>query len=118
VPLLRQEPIPAWRSLALVEHHGPLMQEADDPNSPAIRSGNPPTYGAIRAREWVMSNTTTERESYHNRTRDPYELQNTFWSLTPLTRQSLHAALAALQTCQGAQACWESARFPSTSAPK
>ena len=117
VPLLREEPIPAWRSLALVEHHGPLKQEAEDPDTPAIRSGNPPTYGAIRSRDWVYVEYDDGTREYHDRTSDPAELQNTFWSLSPVTRRSLSAALAALRGCQGGQACWESARFPSTSAP-
>jgi N-acetylglucosamine-6-sulfatase len=112
LPLLREEPVPRWRSLALVEHHGPLKQEADDPDNPAMRSGNPPTYGAIRARGWVYVEYDDGTREYHDHTSDPYELQNTFWSLTPLTRQSLHAALAALQACRGGQACWEAASFP------
>jgi hypothetical protein len=112
---LRGEPILRWRSLAPVEHHGPLDQGANDPDAPEFRSGNPPTYGAIRASEWVYVEYQDGIREYHERTSDPYELQNTFWSLTPVTRQSLHSALAALQACQGAEACWESARFPSTS---
>jgi N-acetylglucosamine-6-sulfatase len=63
VPLLRQEPIPAWRSLALVEHHGPLMQEADDPDRPLSAVAIPrPTEQSVRA-SGSMSNTTTECES-------------------------------------------------------
>jgi N-acetylglucosamine-6-sulfatase len=118
VGLLRGQPIPGWRSLALIEHHGPLNHEADDPDAPALRSGNPPTYGAIRAREWVYVEYDDETREYHDHITDPYELQNTFWSLTVVTRQSLHTALAALQACHGAQTCWESARFPSASAAK
>ena len=118
VPLLRGEPIQGWRDLALVEHHGPLDHEADDPDAPGIRSGNPPSYGAIRAREWVYVEYEDGTREYHDRTSDPYELQNTFWSLTPVTRQSLHVALTALQACQGAQACWESAGFPPASPAK
>jgi arylsulfatase A-like enzyme len=118
VPLLRGEPILRWRNLALVEHHGPLDQGPDDPDAPGFRSGNPPTYEAIRARQWVYVEYQDGTREYHDRTSDPYELQNTFWSLTPVTRQSLHSALAALQDCQGAQACWESTFFPSTSPAK
>jgi hypothetical protein len=83
-----------------------------------MRSGNPPSYGAIRARYWVYVEYDDGTREYHDRTNDPYELQNTFWSLTPVARQSLGAALAALRNCQGGQACWESARFPSTSMQK
>jgi arylsulfatase A-like enzyme len=118
VPLLRQEPSPSWRSLALIEHHGPLKQEAEDPDTPSIRSGNPPTYGAIRSRDWVYVEYDDGTREYHDRTSDPYELQNTFWLLTPVARQSLSVALAALRGCQGGQPCWEAARFPSASTPK
>jgi hypothetical protein len=97
---------------------GPLDQGADDPGSPGFRSGNPPTYEAIRARQWVYVEYQNGTREYHDRTSDPYELQNTLWSLTPVTRQSLHSALAALEACQATLACWESTHFPSTSPAK
>ena len=76
-----------------------------------------PMEQSARASGYYVEYEDGTRE-YHDRTSDPYELQNTFWSLTPVTRQSLHSALAALQDCQGAQACWESTFFPSTSPAK
>ena len=63
-------------------------------------------------REWVYVEYDDGTREYHDRTSDPYELQNTFWSLTPASR----SARSALRRCQGGQACWESARFPSTCA--
>jgi hypothetical protein len=113
-----REPILRWRSLALVEHHGPLDQGPDDPDAPGFRSGNPPNYEAIRARQGVNVEYQDGTREYHDRTSDPYELQNTFWSLTPVTRRSLHSARATLQACRGAQACSKSTLFPSTSPAK
>jgi hypothetical protein len=59
-PLLRGEKVEEWRTVALVEHRGPIRNLAD-PDLPDLRnapriyeairgSGNPPTYEAIRTR--------------------------------------------------------------------
>ena len=49
VPLLQGQPVGEWRTIALVEHRGP-HRDANDPDAPAARSVNPPTYDAIRSR--------------------------------------------------------------------
>src|SRR5262249_38937068 len=43
VPLLRAEKVEGWRTLALVEHRGPVRGLVD-PDLPGIRSGNPSSY--------------------------------------------------------------------------
>ena len=56
VPLLQGKALPAWRQIALVEHHGP----PDDPADPDVekhekRSGdaNPPNYEALRSDSYM-----------------------------------------------------------------
>ena len=112
VPLLRGEQVPEWRTLALIEHHGPLnrLTEDDDPDVPAKRSGNPPTYEAIRARDSVYVEYDDGTREYHDYASDPYELRNTFSKLSPKAKASLHAAVDALRICHGAQACWQAAK--------
>lgn len=55
----------------------------------------PPSAVAIRRhteqsarRECVYVEYDDSTREYHDRTSDPYELQNALWSLTPVTRQS------------------------------
>ena len=112
VPLLRREQVPEWRTLALIEHHGPLntLTDDDDPDVPAKRSGNPPSYEAIRARDSVYVEYDDGTREYHDYASDPYELRNTFSTLSPNAKASLHAAVDALRICHGAQACWQAAR--------
>lgn len=112
MPLLRGEEVPDWRTLALIEHHGPLAQadEQEDPDLPGARSGNPPTYAAIRSPSSVYVEYGDGIREYHDHVTDPYELQNTFVSLAPDKKASLHAALVALQACHGTENCWQSAR--------
>jgi len=112
VPLIRGEQVPEWRTLALIEHHGPLneLTDDDDPDVPAKRSGNPPSYEAIRSRDSVYVEYDDGTREYHDYTSDPYELRNTFSTLPSKTKTSLHATVDALRICHGAQACWQAAR--------
>ena len=111
VPLLRGEQVPEWRTLALIEHHGPSNESDDnDPDVPNKRSGNPPSYEAIRSRDSVYVEYDDGTREYHDYATDPYELRNSFPTLPPNTKASLHAAVNALRICHGAQACWNAAR--------
>jgi N-acetylglucosamine-6-sulfatase len=112
VPLIRGEQVPEWRTLALVEHHGPMneLTERNDPDVPTKRSGNPPSYEAIRARDSVYVEYDDGMREYHDYASDPYELRNGFSTLSPDKKASLHAAVDALRICHGAKACWQAAR--------
>ena len=112
VPLLRGERVPTWRTLALIEHHGPLSELSDDsdPDVPDRRSGNPPSYEAIRSRDSVYVEYDDGTREYHDYASDPYELRNSFATTPPSTKASLHDAVNALRVCHGAQACWNAAR--------
>ena len=111
VPLLQGKQVPEWRTLALIEHHGPLIESDDnDPDVPNKRSGNPPSYEAIRSRDSVYVEYDDGTREYHDYASDPYELRNSFATLSPNTKASLHAAINALRICHGARACWQAAR--------
>jgi N-acetylglucosamine-6-sulfatase len=77
-----------------------------DCEAPAPRSGNPPTYEAIRSRIAVYVEYADGDREYHDLVVDPWELHNTFVSLSKEQKDSLHAAVAAIQSCQNAASCW------------
>src|SRR5271166_6823542 len=66
-----------WRTAALVEHHGP-RHEPDDPDAPAVRSGNPPTYEAMRTASTLYVEYEDGDREYHDLAADPYELHNNY----------------------------------------
>jgi arylsulfatase A-like enzyme len=104
VPLLRGEKVADWRNVALIEHHGPVG-DADDPDLPGIGSGNPTSYEAMRSATALYVEYADGETEYHDLASDPDELRNTFAALPADVQASLHATLAALQACQGAQSC-------------
>jgi N-acetylglucosamine-6-sulfatase len=104
VPLMHGHAIAEWRKAALVEHHGHLT-DTSDPDFPPKRSGNPPSYEAIRGSTWVYVEYDTGEKEYHDRTSDPDELQNTYASLPDAQKASLHTMLMGLTNCHDAQSC-------------
>ena len=111
VPLLHGGSPEDWRTVALVEHHGP-DRAPDDPDMPARHSGNPTTYEAIRGRTWVYVEYTTGEKEYYDRAADPDELHNTYSSLSAERKAALHAMLTAVQNCHDAASCRAAARPP------
>jgi arylsulfatase A-like enzyme len=104
VPLLHGQTVTEWRKVALVEHHG-ILTDTSDPDFPEKRGGNPPSYEAIRGATWVYVEYVDGEKEYYDRATDPDELHNTYASLPADRKASLHAMVAALQSCQGAQSC-------------
>lgn len=94
-----------WRTAALIEHHGP-RHEPEDPDAPGLRSGNPPTYEAMRTATALYVEYSDGDREYHDLVADPFELRNTFTSLSAAQKSALHAALAAMQACRGSESCW------------
>jgi hypothetical protein len=105
VPLLQGQEVTEWRRAALIEHHGPVKDRAD-PDMPAIRSGNPPTYEAMRTRTSVYVEYADGTKEYHDLTADPQELHNSFSALPSAEQTALHAALGAIVNCHDAKSCW------------
>ncbi len=114
-PLMRGDKVEGWRTVALVEHRGPIRNLAD-PDLPDLRyapriaeavrrGGNPTTYEAIRSATALYVEYADGEKEYHDLVADPDELRNTYASLPDDRQAALHAALDAVQTCRGAAGC-------------
>ncbi len=110
VPLLHGQTVADWRAVALVEHRGPHNRDPADPDAPALRSGNPTTYEALRAARYVYVEYADGEKEYHDLAADPHELTNSFASLTADGKASLHATLEAVKSCRGVPSCWMAER--------
>jgi len=105
VPLWHGLKTPEWRSIALIEHHGP-NKAPNDPDFPAVHSGNPTTYDAIRSSRFLYVEYADGEKEYHDLNADPDELQNTSSSLSSEQQELLHATLKADKLCHDAKRCW------------
>jgi N-acetylglucosamine-6-sulfatase len=107
VPLLHGQTVTDWRTLALIEHRGRQREgAADDPDAPTRRSGNPPTYEAIRTRTSLYVEYADGVKEYHDLASDPHEVRNTFALLSTKEQGAMHTALDTAKRCQGAEKCW------------
>ena len=109
VSLLHRRQIPRWRSLALIEHRGPV-RDLVDPDLPGIRSGNPTTYEALRGPTYLYVEYANGEKEYHQLATDPDELRNSYPSLSADEKASLQAMLGEIQNCRGVQSCGGAAR--------
>ncbi|HEU5265454.1 MAG TPA: sulfatase [Jatrophihabitans sp.] len=108
VPLWHGAATPSnWRQAVLVEHHGP-NDDRGDPDRQGLRSGDPPTYEAVRTADVLYVRYADGAQEYYNTTRDPYERHNLAAHGVPA---SLTRALAALAGCHGATRCQAAARL-------
>ena len=105
LPLLAEGSGLNWRTANLIEHHGPDIQ-AGDPDLPAVNSGNPPSYEALRTAAYTYVEYVDGSREYYDLASDPQELHNTVGTLLPDRLGRLHAALAALQNCHDGTSCW------------
>ena len=105
LPLLRGDPAPNWRNAALVEHHGPDFAAAAGPDAAQLGSGNPPTYEALRLQHSIYVEYANGEREYYDLRSDPYELTNTYSTLSASKVNALHAQLARLASCSGAANC-------------
>ncbi|MFG1643483.1 sulfatase [Amycolatopsis sp. NPDC049252] len=104
VPLLTGATPGTWRTVGLVEHHGPDFDKTD-PDQPKKNSGNPSTYEAIRSATYTYVEYTDGTKEYYDRGTDPQELHNTAAQLPPGKEKQLHDTLQAMIACHGATAC-------------
>jgi arylsulfatase A-like enzyme len=97
-----------WRRAALIEHHHP-GSEKSDPDLPQPRSGNPPTYEALRTADWlyVEYSDTKDEIGLYDLKSDPAELHNVSDKTSPAALHRWHESLQRNATCRGARECWE-----------
>ena len=128
LPLLYGKNIPEWRTVALIEHHGPMVRNDEDPDAMDFqadifaerrgarhrrpgaygdgrRHGNPPSYEAVRSARWVYVEYQDGAKEYHDLAADPFELRNSFSALAETQKSALHALVSAIQNCHDVQGC-------------
>jgi hypothetical protein len=88
------------------------LNDPVDPDLPSPRSGNPTSYSAIRARGWLYVEYADGEKEYHDLVSDPFELHNTYSTLSNEDKGTLHAALEATVHCHDAKTCWAAQRTP------
>jgi N-acetylglucosamine-6-sulfatase len=98
-----------WRTVNLIEHHGPNFH-ADDPDLQASASGIPPTYDAIRTNNYTWVEYANGDREYYDLKNDPQELHNVASDLPPDRREKLRQTVAALKNCHTGDACWNAGR--------
>jgi arylsulfatase A-like enzyme len=109
LPLIHGADVPEWRTLTLIEHRH-TETDSTDPDSPAQRSGDPPSYEALRSARSLYVEYDDGEKEYHDREADPGEVVNTFAALPPEQQSSLAASLAAVKDCQDGASCWKAQR--------
>jgi N-acetylglucosamine-6-sulfatase len=105
VPLLHGQDVP-WRTYALIEHHYDPRQYADPDKQDVFKSPVPPTYNAIRTRNFVYVRYVDGEREYYNLVKDPYELHNLGPSLPPARRAALDKIMNRLIACHSGAQCW------------
>ncbi len=106
VPLILGQPVAQWRTVALVEHHGPDNDVTDVDHESDKLSGNRVTYEAIRMAGGVYVEYVNGEHEYYNIVKDPEEMDNLYSPLSPADQARLHMIVAALSTCHGTANCW------------
>jgi N-acetylglucosamine-6-sulfatase len=92
------------RTLAVVEHiHA--GKRRDNPDEHTNKSGNPPSYMALRLKDAMYVEYEGGDISYYDLKTDPYELRNIADTLPPQRLKALHDATQANHTCVGTAAC-------------
>ena len=104
-PLLHGHKPLAWRTVALVEHHHGPDVDNSDPDAPAPHSGNPPTYEAIRSRNFLYVEYEDGEREHYNVAADPDELHNDFAALSAHEKKALHETVETVKNCHDARSC-------------
>lgn len=105
VPLMQGHRPLRWRTVALVEHHHGPNVDKSDPDAPAPHSGNPPTYEAIRSRDFLYVEYEDGEREHYDIAADPNELHNNFTELSEPVKNALHATVTAIKNCRGSKSC-------------
>ena len=104
-PLLLDRSLTAgWPSAVLVEHHGP-DGDPKDPDYPALDSGNPTSYEALRTADGLYVEYADGEREYYDLATDPYERHNVYRRLGAGAVARLHAELVAGEQCRDRPDC-------------
>jgi N-acetylglucosamine-6-sulfatase len=104
--LLRGGSDASWRTANLVEHHGPGFRP-DDPDKQGVRSGNPPTYRALRTNTYTYVEYADRSVEYYDLVHDPSQMHNLGPLLSKERRAQLAAAVRRLADCHSGPSCWK-----------
>lgn len=108
VPLLHRSAT-EWRTIAAVEHHGPVTRPGD-PDAQARDAGNPPSYTSLRGPDWAYTRYVDGSREYYDRRHDPDELVNIAGRLPAARIAELDRSVRAITGCHGAASCWAAGR--------
>ena len=108
VPFIQGRQVADWRTAAFVEHHGPVLNDAD-PDHPTI-GDNPPSYVAVRTYNGTYAEYANGEIEYYDIRADPDELHNLASTLSDAQKASLHAAVVAARECHDGPTCWAAQR--------
>ncbi|HLN77698.1 MAG TPA: hypothetical protein VK204_11690, partial [Nocardioidaceae bacterium] len=94
------------------EHHKPDKYTVG-PDLDGAKAADPPTYSAMRTRNYTYVEYVDGARELYDLRRDPHELDNLVSRLPQATLDDLHRNLLALERCHGAREC-RAADHPST----
>jgi len=80
-------------------------KDPTDPDAPALRSGNPTSYEAIRGLTSLYVEYADGRKEYHDLVTDPHDMHNSFSSLSGEETAPRHSMLGAVKICHAADSC-------------
>jgi N-acetylglucosamine-6-sulfatase len=72
-----------------------------EPGDPDYDPKAPPTFVALRTREWLYVESTTGERELYNRVTDPFEMHNVVATTPATTVDALHQQFLAMRTCAG-----------------
>lgn len=111
VPFLRGDKVTRWRRATLIEHHGP-DKDKDDPDRPAPRSGNPPTYRALRFTNSLYvryaptkKHGARSQPEFYDLKKDPLERHNVYRRLSSKRKKRLKALMGRYGRCSSGTRC-------------
>src|SRR3954452_7259733 len=79
----------SWQQAILIEHHG-RVETKSDPDVQSFRSGDPPSYEAVRTPSALYVEYVTGEREYYDLRSDPYELDNRYSALTTANGRRRH----------------------------
>ena len=97
-------PLKNWPEGALVEHRGPVL-DVDDPDYQSPASAIPPSYEALRLPGALYVEYAVDGREFYDLGTDPYELDNTYPSLSAARKTALHNELVSAANCHDAAEC-------------